>query len=881
MYRLPEFLQSALESATTIVTAQPRQAFAIRTAWGEHQRRLGRRVWSTPDVLPLSAWLARDWSQALASETGSSLPTLLSPAQERTIWEQVVQASARHHDFLHPHGAARAALRTWQRLHEWAIDVRTLEPAASEETRAFLAWAASVSHHLREHDWIDSARALWRGPTSVPGNGYHAFMLLGFDVESPAQRALLSRLSAHGVQVRDASIRRAQGLGAKLGLADVDAEVRAAAGWARRWLERDPEARLLIAIPDLEQRRGAVEHILADVLDPVSLLVASPARAASFALEDSVALDRYPIVATALAALELTAQRLSFDTVSHWLRSPYLLSGTSCAASRARLDAILRGIAPEQLDLSSLNAALASIRLQHEEDGLTGSLRRFGEELRRPALAPGEWSAVFASGLTSLGWPGDRPLDSAEFQTVEKFHAALSELATLDRILGRVELAAAVRSLRRLLEQIPFQPETGDTPVTVTSRIGDPVLIYDGIWVSGLHADAWPEAPRPDPFIPWSMQVAAGIPEASASGLLERARRTLANWIASSCDVIMSWPLRLDDEPCDPSPLIAPLPDAPPALAAATTRRFSEIIFESARLERLVDEAAPPLSRSARSRGGARALTLQSLCPFRAFAEQRLGAERIEQPEPGIDARTRGSFIHRALERVWSSLESQDELCRRSPEERNQVIDAAVRAARREVLERRRSWSTATLAIETQRLQGLLRTWLEMEAARASFRVLALEHETDCLIGDLAFNVRIDRIDQLADGRQLLIDYKTGQASANHWFGERPEDPQMPLYAHALASPPAALAYGVLNAQGCRFEGVSASPVAVEGLETAPDWPTQIARWRSVIERLAAEFSAGRAAVDPQPTACARCHLHSLCRIDELGTLSAREDGDE
>lgn len=879
MYRLPEHLQGPLESAATIVTADARQAFAVRAAWGEQQRHRGRITWPTPDILPLSAWLTRSWSRALDGDAGADLPLLLHPVQERSLWEQVVTTSARELELLHPHGAAGAARRTWQRLHEWAIDQRALEAVGSEETRAFLAWAWQATRLMRDHDWIDAPRALWRCPLVETGGGAGSFMLLGFDIEAPTRRALLTRLAAAGAAIRQAPNRATVGSATKLGCADPDAELRAAAGWARRRLEREPTSRLLIAIPDLDERRAQVERAFGDVLDPGSLLVNSPARAAPFVLEENVALDRYPIVATALTAFALAAGRLGFDGLSHWLRSPYWLAGNARAAHRARLDVLLRRIAPAELDLHALIAALTSLSRQDEAATLAVTLRRFDDELRHPALTPVEWSAVFSRALKVLGWPGDRTLDSAEFQTVEKFQEALSELAGLERLLGRVNLATAVGVLARLLEQMPFQPESADPPITVTSRIGDPVLIYDGIWVSGLHAGAWPEPPRPDPFIPWSVQVAAGIPDASSRGVLERARRTLAGWIASAPEVILSWPQRLDDEDCDPSPLIATLPDAPASLTG-TTRRYSHLIHASACLEHLVDENAPPLAPEDRVHGGARALRLQSLCPFRAFAEQRLGAAPLEQPEPGIDARARGRFIHRALEQLWSSLGGSERLRNSSPAEREALIEATVRAASRDVLERRRRWSAATVAIETERLRELLRQWLDLEAARGSFRVLAIERTVDCAIAGLALGFRIDRLDQLADGRQVLIDYKTGQAQVKHWSGERPEDPQMLLYAHALDTPPAALAYAVLSTEGCRFAGLSAPPAAIAGLDSPPDWTTQLAQWRAVIEQLASAFVAGRAAVDPQPKACANCHLHALCRIDEMTARMTGEAGD-
>jgi probable DNA repair protein len=877
LYCLPGYLQAALESAATIVTAHARQAFAIRAAWADLQRTHGRTVWPTPDVLPLSAWLMRHWAVALGDESQPGLPLLLDTLQERMLWDHIVTATAHERGLLHPHGTASAAWRTWQRVHDWAIDLQALHGADSEETRAFLGWSERATQTMREHGCIDAPRALWKCPiVAQPGAG--ELMLLGFDDASPARRALLERLARSGTRIQEPPPRAALARSTKLGCADADDELRSAAWWARQRLERSPTDRLLISIADLEQRRARVEWTLAEILEPVSLLVDSPDEVLSFSVEASVALVRYPLVAAALTALELAAGSVAFDTVSDWLRSPYCLRGYSQGAARARRDALLRRIVSPQLTLGSLIATLANSAWQEEPDTLA-ALRRFQNELRGTSRAPASWSETFSRALALLGWPGDRTLSSAEFQTVEKFKEALRALAMLDRMLGRLDLAAAVGLFRRLLEQTAFQPETAGTAVTVTSRLGDPVLVYDGIWVSGMHAAAWPEPPRPDPFIPWAEQAAAGLPGASAQSMMARAQHTLAGWVASASEVILSWPARRDEEEYDPSPLIAALPDLD--RERLQRPRYSELIHASARNERIVDEIAPPVATGVPFRGGARAIRLQSLCPFRANAEQRLRAQPLEEPEPGIDARTRGSLIHRALEQVWSTLSGSQALHELSPEARDALIESAIAAASRSVFERGRRWPRATRTIETERLRVLLREWLDLEAGREPFQVLALERSFECSVGGLAFSLRVDRLDRLADGRRALIDYKSGDADMKDWWGERPGDPQIPLYAHVVEPPPGALAYAMVSAEGCRFEGVSAAPPALARLKVLDDWRAQLAAWRSVIERLAGDFVAGRAAVDPLRTACGTCHLHALCRIDEITARSVHAGGDD
>jgi RecB family exonuclease len=67
-------------------------------------------------------------------------------------------------------------------------------------------------------------------------------------------------------------------------------------------------------------------------------------------------------------------------------------------------------------------------------------------------------------------------------------------------------------------------------------------------------------------------------------------------------------------------------------------------------------------------------------------------------------------------------------------------------------------------ALEAQRLAELLATWLEVEATRSPFRVLAREERHRLDIEGLPVTVVVDRVDELGDGRLAIIDYKSGRA---------------------------------------------------------------------------------------------------------------------
>jgi hypothetical protein len=78
-------------------------------------------------------------------------------------------------------------------------------------------------------------------------------------------------------------------------------------------------------------------------------------------------------------------------------------------------------------------------------------------------------------------------------------------------------------------------------------------------------------------------------------------------------------------------------------------------------IERGADAKPPPLRETA-VRGGASVLRDQSACPFRGLALHRLGADGLEAPHAGLDARERGTLVHRTLAGIWAQLKTRDAL---------------------------------------------------------------------------------------------------------------------------------------------------------------------------------------------------------------------------
>jgi exodeoxyribonuclease-5 len=257
----------------------------------------------------------------------------------------------------------------------------------------------------------------------------------------------------------------------------------------------------------------------------------------------------------------------------------------------------------------------------------------------------------------------------------------------------------------------------------------------------------------------------------------------------------------------------------------------------------------------------------------------------LPAPTFGLDARVRGSLLHSALEEFWrgrglADLQQMDEAAR-GAEIRRVVAHALMEHDRRAA----EPLPPRLRQLEDERLQALLAIWLEVEARRAPFRVLACEEHHELDIEGLPVRVVIDRIDQLVDGRLVVIDYKSGRNdSVASWADARIKEPQLPIYA-ALAFPDrdvAAVALARVTPDKPGFLGVSEDDgllpeVKSLGMqrkqyaeEDFPDWKTLRILWAQRLTEVAREVRDGAAAVvfDAEKD-LEFCDVRALLRIAE------------
>lgn len=907
-----EAMFAALHSDMVIITPTQRLTRQLQLDYAEYHLKRGQRAWNSLPVSSLETWLARLWNRCreqtlLAGD--ALLPRLLQDHEERAIWQRIIVASERAESFIQLANTARSAQLAWRTSSQWGIPPATWPSPLNEDCTTFSDYAEQFATWLARHNLIDAARL----PDALLGvlpmlREYLVphVALLDFDVLPPQVERFFLQLCKHGIRCEHWRLRSSDtvDVGIDTGIdtsvdasrvlrvacADDQSEWYLAARWSRALLTADVSARVGIVVPNLIAQRETIERIFREVLSPTSVTAATQQL---FHVASGAVLASLPDVRCVWLLLDWSRAPLSYGEFAQLWLSPFWGSGAAERVERMRAEALLRNACEAKVSLASLrekrheleaaNCALSATWTAL--DALSQCVESWSE-----TASPRQWLDAVSALLNAVAWQPVTPDD-----VHEHWRQLLERFAALSNVLGEITLEQACTSLRLLADETRLTDDNLLAPVQLIGPHDTHGVAFDYCWVTGCDDDSLPAAPKPNPFIPFTLQRRLNVPGTSSHSMLQEGRRFVQRIGMLADRAVFSYPKQIADRELHASPLISHLPPCDPErLPQWRELTWWEAIRKSMRHEIWFDVAAPNLASNSLVAGGAAVFEDQAACPFRAYVRHRLFARDVDVPRFGLSARDRGIVLHNALHRLWQQLHDHENLLRVLAQHAhhaiiNSAVTQAINALR---LRRPLTLSPALAALEQQRLRALLDNWLSIEQQRAPFVVTEMEAERVLAVGPLRIRARMDRVDRVGDGF-AVVDYKTAPASANDWLGPRPNQPQLPLYGMQLGSELVALLFAVVKAGDSSFIGTSCDAQLVPNVKSFVEdnrlsaggtinWQQQLAQWQADLTQLAADFSSGVATIDPKQglSTCRRCDLQTCCRLYEQN-IGAASDSEE
>lgn len=795
-------------------------------------------------IKPWSAWLGTTVLDVLYEANARGLSQVLDTQTTRLIWADVIGQVEADRSLIDVDQVAALAAEADALLINWHIDV----PAAwhTPDFKRFVAWRAAYETRLTELQATDLARLSGQVSTWVMQGRFQLpaqVVLMGFTEVSAAMQTVLDAMRDAGVKIAQLVLPEPgqRRILSKQAMATPIQEWAQAIQWARGRLEANSKGRFAIVVPDLQAQATQARRLLSRDLGHAFNVAVAPA------------LSHWPLARAMLAWLRLVIEFEQRGRVAPQMAGQALIAG-GCAGSQTEAGA--RAL----IDARWRERQYLSVTLARWNDDLN-ALPKLSQawqqawavwfDAKDTASSWFDWANRFRQVLAALGFPGEGVQSSVQYQTTAAIDQLLSALAALDDCLSPPDAPGAWRMLSRLATQTLFQPQRDrHARLDVLGLLEAEGGRWDGVWVMGVTDEVLPAVVRPNPLIPIQALVRAGAPRSTAQREYQWASELMQALQHSAPEVIFSWPERDGEQPQRPSPFLLEIPwvvqsqsDAPEPI-------------ETVQLVGWMDEESIPIMPTERMTGGVSVLQTQAQNPKWAFFRYRLGAQGMPAYRLWPTGADRGNLLHRVMQTLWERWGNQAHMMDQvSQADWRQTLFELVNRTASHVLEQ---WPSALRELEVQRAIEVIEAWLRIEADRLPFRVIERESKHPFREGELALNLTIDRIDELASGQLVVIDYKTGSSvptPKRDWQPLVRSDLQLLVYASLLRAQnriPEALVWAHLHAGQPAMHGLADDAVELPNVKHWSDvdwahlpWQEQLQDWDRQVLSLAQAFAQG------------------------------------
>jgi len=820
---------SLVQTNDTIIVANNRQVLAIKQSIYELNGSI-----KMPQIFSYRSWLEHFWKK----NNPQRAVRLLSLLELRYILKEITEKNSINNS----EAIIDELIKCYSLCKTYFIDISTLPDFYANPSSLLIKWISEFEKFKTENNCIDTTDLFSSVYKSLESNiktgNYYAY---GFKQKTPEQSKLFEILECQSLNSRSLE-NNIQALS----FIDQETELEAIAKWAKVVSLKNPNSQIGVVIPNLSQLQHLVKSTFDQEFD-ASLL---ETHHKPYNISLGISLCQYPLIQHLLSIVKISTQiikgNIELEILMKTVTSPYIKGALIESNSRALLVNHILGLGCEEVTTQKVLKLMKDCPILIQIVNALKSLK-----IDKKLALEDSLDSINLLLLT-WGFTSDRSLSSSEYQLFEKYQNESLILNRLSNFYKKVSLFDAIKILNTHLNSVIFQPKSGAANIHILGALEAEGLYFDYAWVSSMTSNFIPGKIKMPLFIPQKTSIEYELPNSNFLLVTEDAKVTLKALNNLSPETTYSYAKLMQNREELPSPYI----DFKDYLEGSFIKTSSrELIY--------IDDYKAPKIKELTIKKGVKTLQNQMSCAFKGFAA-RLDIDDFEAPHIGLSRLQQGNLIHKILETFFNEIKSGASLLSLTELELDNLIE--------------KHTESATLSLpksnfklnEKIRLVKIIRQHIDLEKQRSDFEVIKTESTSEVDINGLKFSTRIDRMDRLANGDSLIIDYKTGKdIKVSQMTGDPIDQAQLPIYA--VTNSVDGVAFATINSNDCQFKAITKNkselPLTKQAINRMPEWDKQISEWTSILESASEQFQNGIASVLPLKNACDYCDYDLLCRV--------------
>ena len=843
---------------STVICMTENQVEDIRMIFKDkHQK----KTIQLPGIYSLNRWLKKEYQEFCMIGPIGKVFNIMNGIEERLLWEKIIKTGLKSQNFLKTQidGITEKVISADSLIRENIISKDELKQNETyQEIRDFNEWSNQFNDYCLDNKLLSRNGFIEYFIKKQKEFGIidnRELLLVGFDDNSPLYENLINALKERNELKNFKTQKEKLKKQRKIECENVEDEIKEVI----KWIKENSKKKLLIISPALSRFQIKLQNEIDREIQPDIYSEYNKNNIYNSNLKRP--LSNEPIITAAISLLKLNSPhyikpKLIYESIlfNNWIDSEDY-------RYREQLGNYIKDKKLPKMSINSLkklienDSKLKGLKL----DSLTKTLILIekNQALWSKKKDLNEWITLTEEYWIETKVNKINNLLSFEINNINSLFKSLNQLKNNKIIDYSLTFEEYWEILFTQLENSPAPKEANDFDIDINGFAENPIKKYDAVWLMNMNANLWPGKTEFNPFIPKKLQKKYHIFDEIHVKKIDKIRLNRLNGFGS--DITISYSKK------DVETLLIPTPGYFDKLKVEEIISKAKEIDNKKHLEKIKDHKAPEiLGTDIKVSGGFRCLENFQVCPAWSFYENRLHARPYqEDDQEEISKMSRGNLIHELLEKFWKDHKNSINLAKMSEKVLKKNIEILIHDVMSSYQLNKPYISPSQIKLEGDYFKNLLYQWLCYEKLeRPRFSVIESEQKYLVKIGQINFNVKIDRIDQYEDGSRLLIDYKTGsEVPVSQWKKSPITSLQMPIYiVFTGIENISAAGIGYVHNNDVKLVGLSSyaqEPIdgtitafSKEKLKTHEDqWSDLLASWEVDIYKLASGYLSGDARV--------------------------------